>query len=133
MGRVPVQKMALRESSDSEEYLSAPEDETTQKITGKTKGLTSDLSDLTIKEKNSETSTGKHVAGVTDESRDTHDANRHESATNEFISDLDNRYVSENVDIKGGDVELTEEQIKVCHCRWSLYLTTPIIFLHFRK
>lgn len=42
------------------------------------------------------------------------DTNRQsETEDGEFVSNLDNRYVSEGVEVKGEKVELTEEQIKV--------------------
>ena len=47
--------------------------------------------------------------------KETHtDTNRQPETDNgEFVSNLDNRYVSEGVEVKGEKVELTEEQIKV--------------------
>jgi len=40
-----------------------------------------------------------------------------ETLEGEYVTGLDNRYVSEDATIKGDKVELTEEQIKVCRAK----------------
>lgn len=122
--------MVSTNSSDSEEYLSAEEEEKTQSIETKSASgeITSAMSDMSVNERgktdpNHQNSDLEHSIGSRDPEAESN-ANRYgnesgtlpETGTNEFVSDLDNRYVSEDVEIKeGGKIELTEEQIKVSH------------------
>ena len=117
--------------SDSEEYHSAEEDIAKDKDTICTNGSKNKEH---MAETTSPVTEAQSLHGVADSLRETHLAESCRERTNvptsetlvesdnrgaeaasggEFVSNLDNRYISEAVDVKDEKIELTEEQIKV--------------------
>ena len=60
----------------------------------------------------------EHTGGSVEATADSENAA--ETLEGEYVTGLDNRYVSEDATIKGDKVELTEEQIKVCRASWGV-------------
>ena len=60
----------------------------------------------------------EHTGGSVEAMADSESAA--ETLEGEYVTGLDNRYVSEDATIKGDKVELTEEQIKVCRASWGV-------------
>ena len=101
----------MEDHSDSDEYLSAEEDQKTEN-----NDLTFKMAELEVKESGEESPGPSNI----DKSRETsgndelsNDITSSESPEVEYVTNVDNRYVSEDVEVKGESIELTEEQIKV--------------------
>ena len=100
----------MEDQSDSDEYLSAEEDRETEN-----NDLASKMAEIKVTESGEESSASSNVEQNQKTSRHelSDNATSSEAPQVEYVSNVDNRYVSEDVEVKGESVELTEEQIKV--------------------
>ena len=97
----------MEDQSDSDEFISAEEDNQTGD-----KDMPSAMAKLDLKEEEGK-ATAHENNQETDEREEPSNKTPDKTPEVEYMSNLDNRYVSEDVEVKGECVELTEEQVKV--------------------
>ncbi|XP_019864402.1 PREDICTED: tetratricopeptide repeat protein 1-like isoform X2 [Amphimedon queenslandica] len=101
----------MEDQSDSDEYLSAEEDQET-----KNNDLASKIAEIKVTESGEESPASSNVEQNQKTSGSSHELSNNATSSEtpevEYVSNVDNRYVSEDVEVKGESVELTEEQIK---------------------